>query len=422
MLRKSGGFVMVAVIATIMAALPRVHAAPITVRYATVCTPAEQVGYQALVDRFNQLNPDVQVVMEVSSGGWQGHREKVLTQIAGDKAPDIIRVSNDMFPEFQGKGLLASLTPYIKRAGIDLKDYVSASLKCFEVAEELYAFPLGIKVTTVAYNADLFEKYGVAFPTKEWRWSQEFRNAARKLTRLESDLQATPTYGTSDTFWDTGNHLYDIVWSYGGEIFSEDFRQFLLGSPKSLEAVECLWAIQFEDRATQKGSALTAFMNGQLAMWHTGIWELPRLLKEAKFTWGLAPKPQGPAGRAAVVYGSAYAICSQSKNKDAAWRFIQFVMSPEGQRVAAQYLIEGFPLHTKFWSGFIEAAQGKDLSAFVVALEAGRPLKLPPDMAEILAAMNKSGWQEMRQGIIPPKVALAKITPAVNAVLQSRQF
>jgi multiple sugar transport system substrate-binding protein len=63
-----------------------------------------------------------------------------------------------------------------------------------------------------------------------------------------------------------------------------------------------------------------------------GPWNLPRykdLLKN--LDWAFAPLPEGPKKPATVVGGEYLAIFKQSKNPDAAWQFLKWLISPEVQ-------------------------------------------------------------------------------------------
>ncbi len=53
------------------------------------------------------------------------------------------------------------------------------------------------------------------------------------------------------------------------------------------------------------------------------------------FDWDVAPLPRGaqPAG---VLHVDGYCLAEQSKNKEAAWTFIEYANSPRGQEIIAR--------------------------------------------------------------------------------------
>ena len=61
----------------------------------------------------------------------------------------------------------------------------------------------------------------------------------------------------------------------------------------------------------------------------------PTFRESARFDWDVAPLPihRKPAG---ILHSDAYCMAEASENKDAAWRFVEFALSAEGQRIVAQ--------------------------------------------------------------------------------------
>ena len=72
------------------------------------------------------------------------------------------------------------------------------------------------------------------------------------------------------------------------------------------------------------------FQAGVVAIWPIGHWAVPGYA-EAGFQWDVAPMPTGPAGHATSVNSAGFVVAKDSKNPDAAWKFIQFALSQTGQ-------------------------------------------------------------------------------------------
>lgn len=408
------GLVLLA-IAAVMSAAVSVEADPVTIRYAVVATPAEEVGYRAIVDAFNAAQEKVQVQIEVNAGGWDGHREKVLASIAGGLSPDVIRLDEELFPEFVSQGLLLPIDPYVARDGVNLRDYFVPALQVYNYNGKQYGFPLGIKVNAIAYNRDLFQEKGVAYPSESWRWSVELRQAAKKLTApAESGRES---WGMN-TDWSL-KHLADNIWSYGGDLFSSDFKRILIGEPAAVKALEEYWHLQFVDQVTPRGSGLSNFLAGKLGMWTTGAWEIVRLRNTPRiFDWDFALKPQGPVGRTQVVRGSAYVVSAATKNPEAAWEFVKFTTSLAGGEIALKHLVEGVPMHRRLaaaWNAQPKPPYRPEI--FIQAIQTGRPYRVPAIINQIERAMDESGWNEMEKGNIPPKHMAEQVVPVVNALL-----
>jgi multiple sugar transport system substrate-binding protein len=77
------------------------------------------------------------------------------------------------------------------------------------------------------------------------------------------------------------------------------------------------------------------FLNGRTAMVLSSRRSTPAFRTITAFDWDIAPLPRHkqPAG---ILHSDAYCMTKQSDNKDAAWRFIEFALGPEGQRITAR--------------------------------------------------------------------------------------
>ena len=67
-----------------------------------------------IVEKFEAAYPGIKVKAERAPAG-NPYMEKIMTQIAGKMAPDVVFVSSDNIPVFAKKGLLNDLNPYVKR-------------------------------------------------------------------------------------------------------------------------------------------------------------------------------------------------------------------------------------------------------------------------------------------------------------------
>ncbi len=102
----------------------------------TAQTPVRQVEYSIwgdsselanqikLVDTFNAAHPDINVKVTVSD--WDAYWDKLQTGLAGGDAPDIFAMDGPLFPDYQSRGVLLDLAPYIARDGFDLTTLADA--------------------------------------------------------------------------------------------------------------------------------------------------------------------------------------------------------------------------------------------------------------------------------------------------------
>jgi multiple sugar transport system substrate-binding protein len=76
-------------------------------------------------------------------------------------------------------------------------------------------------------------------------------------------------------------------------------------------------------------------MTGRLGMQMNGVWNLP-FMRQTDIDWDVTFLPRGPAGRFSRGTWDGVAMYRKSQQKEAAWRFIQFVTGERGQYHVAQ--------------------------------------------------------------------------------------
>ena len=79
---------------------------------------------------------------------------------------------------------------------------------------------------------------------------------------------------------------------------------------------------------------MSRFTKGQLAMLLESRRITPTLRNAKDLQWDVATLPRY-GNPVSILHSDAYCITSGSRHKDAAWRFIEYAMSPEGQKIIA---------------------------------------------------------------------------------------
>jgi multiple sugar transport system substrate-binding protein len=113
-----------------------------------------------------------------------------------------------------------------------------------------------------------------------------------------------------------------------------------LDTPEALAAVR--WFVELQTRhhvvpdaaAEEAESSESRFLAGATAMFLNSRRGVPTYRTITAFDWDVAPLPRGalPAG---VLHADGYCMAKASASKDAAWTFVEFANSPEGQRIMA---------------------------------------------------------------------------------------
>ena len=73
----------------------------------------------------------------------------------------------------------------------------------------------------------------------------------------------------------------------------------------------------------------TRFLNGRMAMFLDSRRAVPALREAAEFDWDVAALPTH-RDAASILHSDAYCMTKASKEKDAAWHFVEYALGPEG--------------------------------------------------------------------------------------------
>ena len=301
---------------------------------------------RAVAERFSQVRPDIKVVVEDAVGCWAPLEERMLVAHLGGTAPDLALWQDETFANFVEQGVLANLDPFIEKDPVvqeELQYYLKPALEAYQYDPEtrtvsrgsFYGLSIGGGQVVAFYNADMFERKGLAAPADDWTWD-DFLSMNMHLTEINSAGEITQ-YGTNFNGW----WLYSwmpLVWSNGGDFFNEPTRdRSVFRSPQTIEALTFLYDL-FHQYQVATAEA-PPFVQGQAGFRIDGPWYTTAVESaEGNFNWGVAafpPVKAGPEYQQTRVTFDGIAMSATTKHPDEAWAFIRFVVAEEGRDILA---------------------------------------------------------------------------------------
>jgi multiple sugar transport system substrate-binding protein len=302
--------------------------------------PAELQAYQKLVNAFEEKSPNVQVEL-IQIPGQADYRNRLSADIAAGNPADVVLLNYRRYASFANSGALEPLGKYLENSDVIKEaDFYPQAIIPYKWNGELVCIPQNISSLVVYYNKDLFDQARVAYPAEGWTWD-DFLSAAQALTKdLDND-------GNPDQFGAGIEasliRLAPFVWQAGGEIVDNETDPFtlMLDTKEAVEAGEFFFGLQTKSHvvpdAEQETSedSETRFIHGTLAMFFNSRRGVPTYRESAQFDWDVAALPQNKT-EATILHSDAYCLPSASKNKDAAWAFIEYANSVEGQTTVAE--------------------------------------------------------------------------------------
>ncbi len=292
--------------------------------------PEELAILQEIADAFQAENPNITVTVTVSD--WDTYWDKLQTTLAAGNPPDVFSMDAPLYLDYQSRGVLLNLQPYMDAESFDLSDYYEVSLQCYQTEDGYYGLPRDVQPIVMYYNKDMFDAAGVAYPDETWTW-ETLVEEGQKLT-LDTDGDGiTDQYALWADLWDMELYWGAAVWQNGGEILGEDFSKTLLGEPAAMETWQYIYDMIFTSGIMPTPSTAEQFgdpfESGNAAMTPAGHWVVP-YYSGVDFDWDVAPLPMGKE-RVSMVNSVGFVAANASKHPDEAWAFLKYLVGEPGQ-------------------------------------------------------------------------------------------
>lgn len=300
-------------------------------------SPQEGQVWSRVADAFHAAHPDIAVKVEVAD--WDSYWEKLRVLISGGTPPDIFAMDAPLFPDWQSRGALLNLQPYIDADPTVLQGLFPITLEAYKTPEGYFGLPRDFQTIVLYYNKAIFDAAKMAYPTADWTWD-DLRKAAKALTIDKDGDGKTDQWGFWAEAYDQEPFWGSVVWSFGGDIIDVAARKTLVDSKSAADAFEFIRSMWLDDKSMPTRSQLAqfgydGFLSGISAMGVSGHWSVPEYAA-AGLNFDVAPLPKGPAKRATGVNSAGFVISAKTQHPDAAWEFVKFATGEVGQSELAQ--------------------------------------------------------------------------------------
>jgi multiple sugar transport system substrate-binding protein len=302
--------------------------------------PEEIKAFRNVVTAFKEEQPDVTVKL-IEASDRDDLLARLSTSFAGGRPPDLFLLNYRFYGQFASRDVLEPIQDRLNESEVFApEDFYPQALEAFERDGELICLPQNISSLVVYYNRDLFRKAGVAEPQEGWTWNQMVQKAIR-LTSDDDRDGNIDVYGLGVE--PEIIRLAPFVWSNGGELVDDERNptRFTLDTPEAQAAMQAFFDLRDKhlvipsDQEREAEDEEARFLNGTLAMYMNSRRATPSLRTITDFDWDVAALPRHKE-QAGILHSDAYCMTRGSKNKDAAWRFMEFALGPEGQEITAR--------------------------------------------------------------------------------------
>lgn len=287
-----------------------------------------------LVEKFNQENPDIQVVEKYNPDMYKGLTQNLQAAMASGQNPDVVQMGysylNYAGENFKYDNMQDIVDKYFPDDKSFMKDnYLPNILSLAQTDDgKQIGLPYSVSDPVLYYNPDIFRQAGLDPDKPPTTWEDVAKDA--KIIKEKTANTGFFMQEYADNWAQQA-----LIESNGGHMLTQKDGHTVAGfdSPEAAAAYQLI-ADMVKDgtglHATNE-EGFQAFLSGKLGMVCTTIGKRENFEKGAKFKVMAAPFPAFAGKEKKVPAGGNFLmIFSKDPEKQkAAWRFVKFLESPE---------------------------------------------------------------------------------------------
>ena len=192
--------------------------------------------------------------------------------------------------------------------------------------------PWYVETRLVYYRTDLAKKAGITTPPTDW-------DGLKSMAKAMQD-KAGAKYGMGFQAGGVGSwqSIMPFGWSNDANLTKDDGKAYNFDSPQVLDAVK-YYQSYFTDGISDKAAPATPttepdFMSGRVPMFISGPWMMSAVEKVGgagiKDQYDVMPIP-AKTKSSSFVGGSDLVVFKKTKQRDTAWKFVQWLSDPKTQ-------------------------------------------------------------------------------------------
>jgi len=371
---------------------------------------------KATIEGFMAENPDVEVKTE--SIHWGKIDGLAIQAAAAGGGPDVLNVYSVQLTKHMNAKTVAPMNAYLEKWYAQNKGDYIIPLKETEYDGKVMALLWETRVWVLYYRQDLLEKAGLKPP-------QTLDELAKAAQKTGSDRLQGFVVGLSETqlgaaFVET---FEPLLWGQGGSLL--DAKGKAAFNSSAGERVMQWIADLVRTGGMSKSAAgmnaddiLSGFKAGTIGMSFQGSMRVSaaREAKDIGAQIHTVPMPGVAPGKPTpgMTAGQTLTIGANSKNREAAWRFIEYYLSPKAQLTFAKAGV--LPVRKSVYNdSYFQTPQGRELIQWRDYIDKhGRVGRYPEDFAKMSELLARAA-QDVVLKNVPAKQALDEAAAKYNA-------
>ena len=279
-----------------------------------------------LVPAFEAANPDIAVNMQYLD--WRVFTEKLIAANAGGVLPDVYEAGAEYVAPLATKNMALDISDRVAGWG-ERDDFYDSAWSTVTYQGKTYGVPILSAPQTLMYRKDMLQGAGLNAAPANWA---DLEQDAVSLTKrdgnkfLVSGFNAQPIW--QQYMW--------FLFQNGGDVFTPD-GQVVVNSPQAVQALEFFSKLFNDDKVASKSAIAAPTANVGAMAANLVAMEIGNQLTVRDFRDNnpsqaanlVVANPVSQTQQVTTNWTDWLAISKQSKNADAAWKFVQFVAAAD---------------------------------------------------------------------------------------------
>lgn len=373
------------------------------------------------INAYTAKHPNITIIGEPVS--WDSYYEKMLTQLSGGTAADIIQADYKWASDIVLQGM-----PFVnmKDGVIDHSEWAEMPAEYSGNSEYEMGIATGINVKALWYNKEFFNKFNIT-ASDDWSW-QTILEVGEAVNKADPD---------SHLLWANGDNFYAFMLSYmlqrtGKHMIDTENYNITCSAEELTEYFDYVKALfetgtlaPIEDLVVYEGLAYASqvpeWLNGQWGMCMTYASNTLQVLNDSPFEIGtmLYPVMEGTTDTGiSMMPTQLLCVNKASAHQKEAIEFVEWFLKDE-EAITISALQRGIPANTAASKLLEEQGVTNAIineSIAVAAQHAGTAEGAFDTNKELNAAALDYIYQ-VAYGVLTPEKAASQTIDAMNAIL-----
>lgn len=363
--------------------------------------------FMEIVEAFEAENPDIKV--EVVGIPWGDTTPQLTIRTGAGTPPDVALVNSGDPAIFAAMGALAPIEEVVSAETLERMQWARGALiDAPSYQGTQYGFTWYVFTFPLQYNKNVMEAAGLDPNSPPATWN-EFLDA---IIQVGQAGDGSIGFGGNFTQGSWGGKFYfAFLWAHGADVLDVD-GNIIFDSPEAVAALQELVDVYQQSPnaigfGTGNYEARLGFSTNQVAFMREAGWirtitrDLSGEGEAFDDDWGVAPWPAGHT----FTGGHVWVVFQQSEKKEAAGRFIEFVVTNREMQELWSEVFGSIPPLPEFH----DFAMFEDpfFDEFLAGLENGKG-DAPHPQADLVATYLSIAFTEALSGSATPEEALKR--------------